>query len=226
MTIVSFGNEQDVLSQGFKFRPHWWADRVKEPGWATFVEQLPALNGDYKWINRADLLASAKNGWPSALLACYVWGTGGSGFLVGRRARVFRDNSASRIADALASSVEILKLSGSVLAYQSLLGGGSNKLKHLGPSFFTKFLYVADAKDAQPGRALILDRFVAIALNDLHGWEISEEGPWAPDTYEQWIALAHSTASDREEPLRPDAVELAYCKHGRFLWARRKTARS
>lgn len=48
-----------------------------------------------------------------------------------------------------------------------MLRGQPNNLKHLGPSFFTKFLYAADAQGSRPGRALILDQFVAVALKDL-----------------------------------------------------------
>lgn len=42
-----------------------------------------------------------------------------------------------------------------------------------GPSFFTKFLYAPDAPDRQPGRALILDRFVLVALKAVDCNEIS-----------------------------------------------------
>jgi len=98
-------------------------------------------------------------------------------------------------------------------SYESMLRGHPNNLKHLGPSFFTKFLYAADAEGAQPGRALILDQFVAVALKDLDGWDISRTGPWEPATYERWLEHAHGFAA--EVGVRPDAVEMAYFNHGR-----------
>jgi DNA-binding HxlR family transcriptional regulator len=89
----------------------------------------------------------------------------------------------------------------------------ANNLKHLGPSFFTKFLYAADAEGTRPGRALILDQFVAVALKDADGWDISRTGPWEPATYERWLDHAHGIAA--AEGVRPDAVEMAYFNHGR-----------
>lgn len=145
----------------------------------------------------------------------YVWGTGSSAFLVGCRARVFRDNDTSRITDCLKAVAEELSRGNTVEAYGSMLRGKPNNLKHLGPSFFTKFLYAADATDARPGRALILDQFVAVALKDVDCWDVSCTGPWEPNTYEDWLAHAHRIAS--AEGVRPDAVETAYFNHGRGI---------
>jgi 8-oxoguanine DNA glycosylase-like protein len=96
-----------------------------------------------------------------------------------------------------------------------MLRGESNYLKYLGPSFFTKFLYAVGADGDQPGRALILDQFVAVALKDLDGWDISRDGPWGPDTYGNWLEHAHRIAA--VEGVRPDAVEMAYFNHGRKI---------
>src|ERR1700744_3764996 len=90
-----------------------------------------------------------------------------------------------RIAECLQSAAAKLRNGNTVEAYESMLRGHPNNLKYLGPSFFTKFLYAADAKDRRPGRASILDQFVAIALKDSDGWDISRTGPWAPTTYEK-----------------------------------------
>ncbi|CAM3935868.1 hypothetical protein H7J08_00875 [Mycobacterium frederiksbergense] len=76
-----------------------------------------------------------------------------------------------------------------------MLRGNPNYLKHLGPSFFTKYLYAADAQNWQPRRALILDQFVAIASKDVDGWEISRTGPWDTATYEKWLDHAHQIAT-------------------------------
>ena len=96
-------------------------------------------------------------------------------------------------------------------------------------SFFTKFLYAADAPgNGSVGRALILDQFVVIALNDLHGWGLHEKGGWSSDTYQRWIDFAHDQAllrSTQGERVRADAVEMAYFNYGRGLARDRSSAR-
>jgi hypothetical protein len=212
---VEFPNDDAVLSHGFRFRPAWWTSRVPE-GWGDFLDQLPAQERRYHRIARADLLTAATDhGLPQALVAGYVWGTGSSAFLVGRRARVFRDNDAQRVDDSLHAVAETLRVGNTVEAYTSMLRGQSQNLKHLGPSFFTKFLYAADAWNGRPGRALILDQFVAAALKSVDGWDISRNGPWDSSTYERWLDHAHSIAD--VEGVRADAVELAYFTHGRKI---------
>lgn len=209
---MDFPDENSVLGHGFRFRPIWWTPRVPN-GWGNYLNQLPPVDRGYHRINRADVLLA--DGLPEALLAGYVWGTGSSAFLVGRRARLFRDNNAARIIDCLHATAEELSMGNTVEAYESMLRGQPNNLKHLGPSFFTKFLYAADADGTEPGRALILDQFVAVALKDLYGWDISRTGPWEPKVYDRWLTHAHRIASTGG--IRPDAVEMAYFNHGRGI---------
>lgn len=212
---MEFPDTDAVLAHGFRFRPAWWTPRV-HAGWGDFLEQLPARDRGYRIITRADLLDAANShGLPQALLAGYVWGTGSSAFLVGRRARVFRDNDAQRVHDSLLAVAGMVRSGNTVAAYSAMLRGHPQNLKHLGPSFFTKFLYAADADNGRPGRALILDQFVAVALKAIDGWDISRNGPWAPSTYEKWLDHAHSTAAI--EGVRADAVEMAYFTSGREL---------
>lgn len=214
---MQFPTEEQVLAHGFWFRPTWWTPRVPT-GWGDFLEQLPARERGYHAITRADLLATPTlHGLPQALLAGYVWGTGGSAFLVGRRARVFRDNDPQRVVDALAAVAESLRAGDAAGAYASMLRGRSNYLKYLGPSFFTKFLYAADARpDGGAGRALILDQFVAVTLRVVHAWDIPRNGPWEPSTYERWLDHAHALAT---ADVRADAVEMAYFKRGKEIVA-------
>lgn len=217
--IVEFPTENEVLAHGFRFRPAWWTPRVPN-GWGAFLEQLPARDRGYRTITRADLLDTAhSHGLPQSLLAGYVWGTGKWAFLVGRRAKVFRDNDAERISDSLQTAAQMLRGGDTVDAYTAMLRGQPQYLKHLGPSFFTKFLYSADANRRQPGRALILDQFVAVALKTVDGWDISRNGPWDPSTYSKWIDHAHGIAS--VEGVRADAVEMAYFNAGRKIAGRR-----
>lgn len=209
---MKYPGDGDVLGQGFRFRPVWWTSRVPAE-WGGFLNQLPAEDRGYHRITRGDLLSAATDhGLPQALLAGYVWGTGASAFLVGRRARVFRDSDHPRISDGLAAVAERLRAGNTADAYRSMLRGGAQNLKHCGPSFFTKFLYAADARDQHPGRALILDQFVAVALKDIDRWDISRTGPWDTATYERWLDHAHKIAD--AENVRPDAIELAYFRHG------------
>jgi hypothetical protein len=222
----------ELLGQGFEFRPSWWAPKVGPPEWSDFLHDLPPVGDGYHRITRADLLRAAPPDRPDLiaryLVAAYTWGTGPSAFLVGRRARTFRDTSPERITTALQDAHAVLKSDGPVEAYRSMLRGGPNNIKYLGPSFFTKFLYAADSKNGEPGRALILDRLVAIALNDLEGWSLREQGPWTADQYGRWLDYARQRAEDTPGPAsgtRSDAVELALFKHGRKIYDARKATR-
>lgn len=216
---MEFPADDEVLAHGFRFRPAWWTPRVSR-GWGDFLEQLPARDRGYRLITRADVLgAAASHGLPQTLLAGYVWGTGSSAFLVGRRARVFRDNDAQRVDESLQAVAGALRSGDTVEAYTSMLRGHPHNLKHLGPSFFTKFLYAADARNGRTGRALILDQFVAVALEAVDGWDISRSGPWDPSTYAKWIDHAHAIAA--AESVRADAVEMAYFNLGREIAAGR-----
>lgn len=216
---MEFPNAYEVLAHGFRFRPAWWTPRVSA-GWGDFLDQLPARDRGYRTITRADLLNTANShGLPQALLAGYVWGTGSSAFLVGRRARVFRDNDAQRVDDSLRAVAGMVRSGNTSEAYAAMLRGHPQNLKHLGPSFFTKFLYAAGADNGQPGRALILDQFVAVALKAIDGWDISRGGPWDPCTYERWLDHAHGIAA--AEGVRGDAVEMAYFTYGRAVATQR-----
>ena len=221
MVVVEFRSEADVLAHGFRFRPAWWVPRVPEE-WGDFLEQLPVAERGYRTITRADVLDTANNhGLPQALLAGYVWGTGNWAFLVGRRARVFRDNDVASIGDSLQAAAAMLRRDNTVEAYAAMLQG-PHHLKHLGPSFFTKFLYAADACGGQPGRALILDQFVAVALKATDGWDISRRGPWDPSTYAKWIDHAHTIAS--AEYVRADASFIGAVDNPRLISRPRRSS--
>jgi hypothetical protein len=118
------------------------------------------------------------------------------------------------MSDSLRAVAAALGSGNTVEAYTSMLRGHLHNLKHLGPSFFTKFLYAADARSGRPGRALILDQFVAVALKEVDGWDISRYGPWEPSTYERWLDHAHALATG---DVRADAVEMAYFRLGKEI---------
>lgn len=223
-----------ILAHGFDFRPTWWQRRV-DPSWAAFLTDLPIADQGrgYHHITRRDLLRRSEPPSASAdgrlLLACYVWGTGRSGWLAPRRARVFRDTTPSDLSARLARARQTLLTEGPMAAYAALDDGGPCRVKHMRASFFTKFLYAADGPgDGSPGRALILDQFVAIALNALHEWSVPERGGWSPQTYGRWLDLAHEVALHESERtgtgVRIDAVEMAYFSYGRGVSRTRNAA--
>jgi hypothetical protein len=234
MRIGPIPTTQDVLDHGFPFRASWWTERIPDTSWSAFLADLPDAEGGrgYKRITRSDLLGGSRNASrqkaAQALVASYVWGTGSWAFLVGRRARVFRDTAPDDIAQRLADAMKLVHSDDPVAAYASLARGAQNRILHLGPSFYTKVLYAADAHHGTPGRALILDRFVAIALNDLEEWGLPEGGPWTADQYARWLDHAHTQAHKatnrhlEDTPVRPDAIELAYFQHGKAVYQQRR----
>jgi hypothetical protein len=231
--LVAFQTEEEVLDGSpFKFRPQWWEPRVPE-SWGSWLTSLPAdPNGrGYHLITRRDMLTLPdcpdRDG--RLLVACYVWGTGEGGWLAGRRARVFRATARDELLTRLGEARRMLRTEGPVAAYSAFSDGGPLRTRYMRASFFTKFLYAADPPgDGSVGRALILDQFVAIALNDLHGWNLHEKGGWSADTYQRWIELARDEAARNSHAgltIRADAVEKAYFNHGRELARQRRTAR-
>jgi len=214
-----FPSGDGVLSHGFDLRPEWWRMRVPEP-WSSFLSELPPSERGrgYHRITRADMFVRGEDNSPHGngrlLVACYAWGTGSSAWLVPLRARVFRDTAPGVIGTRLSEARRILDAQGPAEAYASLTDGGPNRIKHMRASFFTKFLYAADANSVRStGRALILDRFVVVALNALHQWGLQERGPWSPETYQRWIEHAEREAAEASRVARPigsDAVEMSY----------------
>jgi hypothetical protein len=217
---VAVPSEGELLHHGGWFKPGWWLPRVREPEWAAFLANLP-LDPDrgpsYHRISRADLLAQAAPGDHPALgrtlVASYVWGTGRWAFLVGRRARAFRDTDPEKVLEALSGAAELLRTD-PVDAYASMLPGQPNAIKHLGPSFLTKFLYAVDWGAGGSRRALILDRFVAAGMNDLEGWSLPSWS-WTAAQYKRWLGYAHTLAE--RDHVRADAVELGVFLHGQEL---------
>ena len=228
-TALSIPSEADMLAQGCDFRPLWWAADV--PGtWITYLSSLPAAQGgdDYRHVTRGDLLAVDLDDLPDThgllLLACYVWGHGPSA--PRWRRKVFMDTPSAELAEHLSAARAILKAAGAVAAYQAMSSGGPHRIKNMRASFFTKYLYAADAPgDGTCGQALILDQFVALALNDLHQWGLREKSGWSGGDYARWLQHAHEAAAAWQ--VRPDAVEMAYFQHGRNINnARRAKARA
>ena len=89
-------------------------------------------------------------------------------------------------------------------AFETLRPHGSPYITHLGPAFFTKYLYAAGAgHDAHP--CLILDSRVATALRR-SGWDsLGTRGGWPAATYARYCDLLTRWAG--EVGVRPDLIE-------------------
>src|SRR4051812_46313709 len=87
----------DVLDHEGDLPPRWW-QRASVPADRSEClnhQPLATRGREYRRITRRDLLTHTDERTVASsgrlLLKCYAWGTGDSGWLVGRRARVFRD---------------------------------------------------------------------------------------------------------------------------------------
>ena len=200
----------DVDQQGFEFRPSWWATRIDQAAWTDWLARLPEAGDGRHRICRADLFAmptEEPDDLVRLLIGCYVWGTGPQPRLVGRYTQVLRHNDHTDLRGRLAAAHHLLVTDGPVEAYRSLRGG-PNRLRYLGPSFFTKLLYFADPAR----RALILDRFVAAELRAGEGWDFHRVA-WTSDEYSRYLAYAHEAAV--AQSVRPDAIEVALFTAGK-----------
>ena len=132
---------------------------------------------------------------------------------------MFRDTDPKLITERLLSAQEVMLADGPVAAYASMLPGEPNRIKHLGAAFFTKFLYAVDQGAEGRPPALILDRFVVLALNDLLHWNLPVRTACSADQYGRWLEAAACEAREAQnalgEPVRADAVELAAFCHGK-----------
>lgn len=201
---------QAVLGQAVPFSPDSWRGQLPlRDMWPTELDALPP--GPRRWprldrrtVFRVAERAAQPPGAIQALVAAAVWGTGAQGLGRARRLRVF-DGDTDQIGIRLAAAVRILNDGGPMKAYEYLHADGRNCVRHLGPSFGTKFLYFAGYDHALGvQRPLILDRYVALALNRLCsvGWPAAS---WSASQYADYLDLAHKWASAWDTS--PDVIE-------------------
>jgi hypothetical protein len=212
--MVDLATHEQVMAQAVDYKASWWERYVPPQWWPNALTALPRLpdRSEYQRVTRQDLfdLADADQspqGRVGLLLGCYLWGTGSSAFLVGRRARTFARTPLVDVAARLMRVDSVLAADGPVAAYASMTRGGQNAVAHLGPAFFTKYLYFT-GRDASR-RPLILDRKVAAAFGRSDPpWQIGTYG-WGPATYQQYLDRAETMAA--EHGVSGDVVE-----HGLF----------
>lgn len=180
-------------------------------------------------VTRRDLfyLAAATQAgasWIPLLAASFAWGQGTSGYGPARLQKIFKTNDPTDLDRSLTDAVDTLRSDGAVAAYRVL----TRRVRHLGPAFFTKFLYAAGEGLAvgQP-RPLILDKRVAVSMRTLAAhiycraglpaemadWLWTGSG-WSTHRYDQYVQFTHRVNAHLHETLdgwpdRPDLLELA-----------------
>jgi len=177
--------------------------------WPGELDACPIV-GRWPRVSRATVLSVGERahepvGAVQTYVAAAVWGNGTGAQGVHRRVRVLGDPTTD-VAGSLASAVRTLRSEGPEAAYERL-HGHANLVKHLGPSFGTKVLYSAGYDRTVGARQpLILDQFVALALNRLVGsmWPTTQGG-WTTAQYATYLDIAHKWAADWG--CSPDVVE-------------------
>lgn len=152
---------------------------------------------------------------PREAIQCYVaicaWGAGPRAWLVGRRARVLRENK--DVGERLLA--EMLLAENPVASYIEFRHGGENRLLHLGPAFFTKIIYFAAYDEHVLLNPLILDRYVAAAIRDIADLGWPRTWNWTASQYEQYLMVAMDWAAKWDS--QPDVVEKTLFRHGQSL---------
>jgi len=144
------------------------------------------------------------------VMAC-TWGVGVNQRFVTRRVRIAIGNEAA--GERLLSGI-LLRHADSISAYEAFRSG-SARLKHLGPGFFSKILYFGSWNDSPAQRPLILDQYVAAALNGVAGLGWKRTWNWTTGQYKQYLDLAAQWGN--EWGTEPDVVEKTLFRHGRTL---------
>jgi hypothetical protein len=186
--VPSAPRDEAVAAQSIAIRPAWWRAGIGARGLPGEPPAEESLTRAAVWCHADDVF--------TLLWHALSWGAGR--YL---RQNVKRLNAIRTDVDgarALLTTAAELSRTSPQAAYEVLRPGHRNAIGHLGPSFFTKFLYFAGGGDpAHP--SLILDRRVATSLRDECGWEsLHRMGPWPPDTYARYCDLLHRWAKDHD----------------------------
>lgn len=166
-------------------------------------------------ITRADLFRQSaaaretKEGAQRLLWHSLAWGSG-----LKVRKNLQRMETFSHLPGGGEALVEAAVLAGAnpLDAYERLRPRGVNLVTHLGPAFFTKFLYFAGGREPE-NQSLILDSVVAQALKR-RGWSSLRSAGWPAPTYgrylelvERWRGSAADSGAGNSELPRRDLIE-------------------
>ncbi|MEU5697284.1 hypothetical protein [Streptomyces aurantiacus] len=209
----------DVLTQAVPFdRSRWLPLLPNHDWWPTELDECPKVAGRHRVDRRTVFDISHRSGTTEGrrhlLTAALVWGTGTKAQSVARRARVFAESSPQGIDTRLETVLGILREKGAVDAYYAF--NNSQRIRFLGPAFFTKVLYFAGHdQPTGPWRPLILDRFVARSLRSIDTDAKWPGGGWRTPHYSRFLSLAHTCA--QEADVLPDQIEAALFVRGKLL---------
>lgn len=210
-------SEATVHAQSISFYPRQWRG-----GWPEHlqVDSMPILSldgldaRDRRTIDRSDLfsLGSAVKTPIDALnffVAVYSWGVGTYARGVGRGLRVLEDKEAGK---KILSALETLRESDfdPRVGYAALNFYDQEKIKYLGPAFFTKLLYFYshDRMSRRTNSPLILDQYVARSL----GWR---PWGWTSAQYADYILVVDEARALLEQNVSGDVVEYVLFDRGR-----------
>ncbi|MFE4748750.1 hypothetical protein ACFRIB_00390 [Streptomyces mirabilis] len=210
----------DVLGQAIPFDRARWLPLLPDSGWwPGELDACPIVAGRAR-VDRSTVFdisrrANTIEGRRHLLTASLVWGSGTKARSVARHARIFTTASSVSDIDArLAAALGVLRREGAVSAYFAFNNG--ERIRFLGPAFFTKVLYFAGHDHpVGPWRPLILDSVVARALRVADAEVKWPRGGWTTPLYSRYLSLAHDHAE--EAGVLPDQVEAALFSHGRHL---------
>jgi hypothetical protein len=185
-----------VAGQRIPIRTSWWESRVSG-------RALPGKTPATADLSRADVWRHTDDVF-TLLWHALAWGSGRYLRQNGKRLSALAVDAEG--ARALLEEAAAMSRTSPGDAYALLRPGRRNAIKHLGPSFFTKFLYFAGA-GAPDHPSLILDRRVATSLRDECGWRsMHRTGPWSPETYARYCDLLHSWSKEHDRAA--DEIEL------------------
>ncbi|MFJ1582222.1 hypothetical protein ACIOC1_02780 [Streptomyces sp. NPDC088197] len=205
-------DREAVLAQAIPFDRDRWISRLPDPAWWPVALDACPRDGRWQRVDRRTVFRVAESadsveGRRHLLVASLVWGSGTKALTVDRRARIFADPAAAADIDArLTAALGTLRTHGPVEAYRALKSG--QRIRFLGPAFFTKVLYFAGHDGGADPRPLILDSVVSRALRKAGlvdgGWP---NNGWTPLQYERYLEGVCAYAERRG--VLPDQVEAA-----------------
>ena len=176
---------QDVIvHQAIPINREWWDQELERLGLpsGTIVSDRPT---------RAMVFALAEAAQASApdaerlLWNAVAWGAGKKPRLIRKRIESLAADR-TRLSELLRDAA-VVSRSNPVDAY-ALLRPRDNAIKHLGPAFFTKFLYFAGGGNSDHPCCILDDR-VAHSLQTA-GWQsLPRRSDWWPSTYGRYMEL-------------------------------------
>jgi hypothetical protein len=178
------------------YRREAWMERL--PRFRAVIADLPAELDRTAVSRELERLAAAPD-WPlPSFVVTQVWGYGMRGYGPARVARVLTE-SGLRVVPALTEAVARLRV-GAPEDALAVFEGDEHKLKYLGTSFATKFLFFMDPTR----RALVLDDFVADWLNEHVGLRLRLQ-PISTGEYRRYLTAMYEWAA--AQGLTPDKLE-------------------